>query len=192
MQIQIHARNLTMNDRLQDYVEKKINKLDKYLPQIDDVHIELANEKSHKGGERFIAQLTVRDRRGTILRAEEKRQPDIYAAVDMTVDKMYRLISRYKGKRRRHAGDRFEALEPELAAAESVPVVGEEDETEEIPQIVRRKQLELVPMSEEEAIDQMELLGHDFFVFYNAQNGRVTVLYRREGGGFGLLEPAGE
>jgi len=193
MQIQIHARNLNVNQRLQDYVEKKVNKLDKFLPQINDVHIELANEKLHKGGERFIAQITVRDRRGMILRAEDKRQTDIYAAVDNSVDKMHRLISRYKGKRRRRAGERFEALEPELAASENLPISEDEDEdTAETPQIVRRKQLELVPMSEEEAIDQMELLGHDFFVFYNAQNGRVNVLYRREGGGYGLLEPAGE
>ena len=191
MQIQINARNLSVNPRLQEYVEKKLNKLDRYLPHIAEVHIDLAHEHQRKGGERAIAQLTVRDRRGTILRAEEKRQTDIYAAVDITVDKMYRQISRYKGKRRRHAGDRFEALEPEFAAAESVPVEGQEEETEEIPLIVRRKQIEMVPMSEEEAIDQMELLGHDFFVFYNAENGRVNVLYRREGGGFGLLEPIG-
>jgi putative sigma-54 modulation protein len=101
---------------------------------------------------------------------------------------MYRQISRYKGKRRRRAGNRFETLEPELAAAEAVPI--EQEEAEETAEIVRRKQIELVPMTEEEAIDQMELLGHDFFVFYNANSGAVNVLYRREGGGYGLLEPS--
>src|SRR5260370_38550407 len=119
MQIQIQPRNLTVNDRLPDYVEKKTNKLDKYLPQIDDVHLELANEKSHKGGEHFIAQLTVRDRRGTILRADEKRQADIYVAVDNADDKMHRLIRRYKGKRLRHAGARSDAWESDRAAAKS-------------------------------------------------------------------------
>ncbi len=187
MQIQIHARNLSVNDRIQDYVEKKLSRLDKYLPHISEVRVELAQEHLRRGGERAIAQLTVRNGHGVILRAEDKKQTDIFAAVDMAVDKMYRQISRYKGKRRRHAGERFETLEPDLATAEAVP--GEEDEVEEAGAILRRKEIDLVPMNEEEAIDQMELLGHDFFVFYNADSGRINVLYRREGEGFGLLDP---
>jgi putative sigma-54 modulation protein len=188
MEIQIHARNLTVNDRLHNYVEKKLNRLDRYLPHISEVRLDLAHEHRKKGGDRSIAQLTLRNSRGTILRAEDKSQTDIFASVDVVVDKMYRQISRYKGKRRRRAGDRFETLEPELAAAEAVPI--EPEEVEETAEIVRRKQIEMIPMTEEEAIDQMELLGHDFFVFYNANSGAVNVLYRREGGGYGLLEPS--
>jgi putative sigma-54 modulation protein len=187
MQIQIHARNFTVNQRLQDYVEKKLNKLDRYLPHIAEVQLDLTQEHQRKGGERAVAQLTVRNDRGTILRAEDKKQTDMFAAVDMAVDKMYRQISRYKGKRRRKAGDRFETLEPELAAAEALPT--ETEEAEEPAIILRRKEIELTPMNEEEAIDQMELLAHDFFVFYNADSGTINVLYRREGGGLGLLQP---
>jgi len=190
MEIQIHARNLNVSQRLQDYVEKKLNKLDRYLPHISEVHVELANEHRRKGGDRPVAQLTVRNSKGTILRAEDKSQTDIYASIDTVVAKMYRQISRYKGKRRRRAGDRFEVLEPELAAAEAVPVEVAVEEEEETAEIMRRKQVELVPMSEEEAIDQMELLGHAFFMFYNANSGAINVLYRREDGGYGLLEPA--
>jgi putative sigma-54 modulation protein len=188
MEIQIHSRNLNVTRRLQDYVEKKLNRLDRYLPHISEVHLDLANEHYRKGGDRSIAQLTVRNSRGTILRAEDKSQNDIFAAVDLVVDKMYRQISRYKGKRRRHAGDRFEAAEPELAAAEALPIEGT-GEIEEPAEIVRRKQIAMIPMGEEEAIEQMELLGHDFFVFYNANSGAINVLYRRQGGGYGLLEP---
>ncbi len=173
MQIQIHSRNLTVNERLQDYVEKKLNKLDKYLPHIAEIQVDLSHEHQRRGGERAIAQLTVRN------------EPLI--AVDVAVDKMYRQISRYKGKRRRKAGDRFETLEPELASAEALPI--EAEDTDELVDILRRKEIELTPMNEEEAIDQMELLGHDFFVFYNADSGTINVLYRREGGGFGLLQP---
>ncbi len=187
MQIQIHSRNLTVNERLQDYVEKKLNKLDKYLPHIAEIQVDLSHEHQRRGGERAIAQLTVRNERGTILRSEDKKQADIFAAVDVAVDKMYRQISRYKGKRRRKAGDRFETLEPELASAEALPI--EAEDTDELVDILRRKEIELTPMNEEEAIDQMELLGHDFFVFYNADSGTINVLYRREGGGFGLLQP---
>ncbi|HLY27532.1 MAG TPA: ribosome-associated translation inhibitor RaiA [Aggregatilineales bacterium] len=190
MQIQIHARNLSVSDQIQDYVEKKLSRLDKYLPQISEVRVELAHEHMRKGGERAIAQLTVRNGHGTILRAEDKKQADIFAAVDMAVDKMYRQISRYKGKHRRQGGERFAALEPDLAAAEAVP--GEEEAVEETGGIVRRKQIDLSPMNEEEAIDQMELLGHDFFVFYNAETGKINILYRREGEGFGLLDPSVE
>jgi putative sigma-54 modulation protein len=190
MQIQIHTRNLNVNTRLEDYVQKKINRLEKYLPHIAEIQLDLAQEHQRRGGERAIAQLTLRNERGTILRAEDKRQSDIFAAVDMVIDKMYRQISRYKGKRRRHAGDRFEALEPELAAAEALPDgIESETEEQELQEIVRRKEIDLAPMNEEEAIDQMELLGHDFFVFFNAESGKINVLYRREGGGYGLLQP---
>ena len=190
MQIQIHARNLTIDPRLEEYVTKKLNKLDRYLPHIAEIHVDLTHEQGRNGGERAIAQLTVRNERGMILRAEDKKQNDIFAAVDMAVDKMYRQISRYKGKRRRRAGDRFETLEPELAASEAVPVETDDEDAAEAPGILRRKRIEMVPMREEEAIDQMELLGHDFFMFYNADSGAVNVLYRREGGGYGLLEPS--
>jgi putative sigma-54 modulation protein len=187
MQIQIHSRNLSVTQRLQEYVEKKLGKLDKYLPHIAEIQVDLSQEHQRRGGERAIAQLTVRNDRGTILRSEDKKQTDIFAAVDVAVDKMYRQISRYKGKRRRKAGDRYESLEPELAAAEALPLEAEDDD--DLTDIIRRKEIELTPMSEEEAIDQMELLAHDFFVFYNAESGVVNVLYRREGGGFGLLQP---
>jgi putative sigma-54 modulation protein len=187
MDIQIHARNFHVSERLNEHVEKKLNRLDRYLPHISEIHVELAQEHYKRGGDRAIVQLTVRNSRGVILRAEEKSQNDIFAAVDAVVDKMHRQISRFKGKRRRRAGDRFEVLEPELAATEEAPV--EADEIEDSSEIVRRKQLELTPMGEEEAIEQIELLGHDFFVFYNAENSKVNVLYRREGGGYGLLIP---
>jgi putative sigma-54 modulation protein len=189
MEIQIHAHNITVNDRLQDYVEKKLNKLDTYLPQIAEVKVDLSQEHPRSGAEHAVAQLTVRNQRGTILRAEEKKQADIFVAVDMVVEKMYRQISRYKGKHRRRAGERFAVLEPDLAAASPLPGETEADQADEQVAVVRRKQVDLAPMSEEEAIDQLELLGHNFFIFYNAQNGMINVLYRRDEGGFGLLQP---
>ncbi len=189
MNLEIHAKNLDLNQKLRDYVERKMSRLDRYLPHIATVRIDLATEHRRTIGDRPVAQLTVRNERGTILRAEDKAQPDIYAAVDVVVDKMYRQISRYKGKRKRHAGDRFEQIEPELAAAE-LPPIDDLDEADEAPEtIVRRKQIELTPMNELEAIDQMELLGHTFFMFYNADTSVINVLYRRENGDYGLLEP---
>mgnify|MGYP005842611861 FL=1 len=187
MNLQLHAKNFELGERLRGYAEKKLARLDRYLPSIAQVTLELS-EEHRRSGNQSIAQLTLRDRRGTILRAEERSEADAFAAIDAVIDKMYRQISRYKGKRRRRAGDKFEVLEPELASAE-VPEGFTEDE--EVPaQIVRRKRIEVLPMSEEEAIDQMELLGHDFFMFYNADTRSINVLYRRKQGDLGLLQPA--
>ena len=105
----------------------------------------------------------------------------MFAAIDATVEKMTRQIDRFKGKHwRKRAG------EPEV---EVVPVV-EEIEEEVVPMIARRKTFNLEPMHEEEALEQLILLGHDeFFVFFNIENTRVNVLYRRRDGSYGLIDP---
>jgi len=190
MELKIHARNVDVTPRLQEHVEKKISKLDRYLPNIHEVRVDLAVEKRKAGGEQCIAQLTLRNTRGVILRSEEKKQNDIYAAIDLALDKMYRQIERYKGKRKRRGGGRYSEADAELATVEPVPVTGSDEEEEDLKTaIVRRKQVDLVPMTEEEAIDQMELLGHSFFIFYNAETAKIGVLYRREDGNYGVLVP---
>ena len=188
MQITIHAKNTSVSDRLQDYAEKKLGKLDRYLPNIAKVDLEIAAERNRQGGDRSIAQLTVRHSRGTILRAEDKTQSEPYAAVDMVIAKMYRQISRFKGKRERR-GDRAET-EAEWAGAEPLPEEAElAAEDEGTVGISRRKRIDISPMSEEEAIEQMELLSHDFFVFYNTESKSINVLYRRKEGDYGLIDP---
>lgn len=184
MNLDIQTRNMKVPDRLQEHAEKKLSRLDHYLPHIAQVRLDLSHEHSKLTGEQPVAQLTVRNARGTILRAEVKDQPDFFAAVDIVVDKMYRQIERYKGKQRRHGnyGD-------ELADAEASPIDFEADSDFDPAAIVKRKQIELQPMNEDEAIEQMELLGHTFFVFYNADAGMVNVVYRRNNGGYGLIQP---
>ena len=188
MELKIHARNVDATEGLQEHVEKKVSKLDRYLPNIQEVRVDLAIEKRKQGSDQCIAQLTVRNTRGVILRSEDKKQTDIYAALDVALDKMYRQIERYKGRRKRRGSSRFVEPEAELAEMEPVPVDLDEDDEEKLV-IVRRKQVALIPMSEEEAIDQMELLGHSFFIFYNADTAKIGVLYRREDGNYGVLEP---
>lgn len=188
MDLKIHARNVDVTPQLQEHVEKKVSKLDRYLPNIQEVSVDLAIERRKQGSDQCIAQLTVRNMRGVILRAEEKRQPDVYAALDVALDKMYRQIERYKGRRKRR-GARVPEVQAELASMEPVPLEAPVEEEEEKVAIVRRKTVALTPMSEEEAIDQMELLGHSFFIFYNAETAKIGVLYRREDGNYGVLEP---
>ncbi|OGO19820.1 MAG: ribosomal subunit interface protein [Chloroflexi bacterium RBG_16_48_8] len=179
----INVRNLELNDRLKDYVTNKVAKLDKYLDVLEEAKVDLNYAKSSRSAsDRQVAQLTVRGK-GIVLRAEE-RTDDIFTSVDAVLDKIYRQIERYKGRRWRSRGDGRSAAD---FASEFVPQGAEADELSE--KIVRRKQLPLLPMDEQEAVEQMSLLGHeDFFVFLNVDTNAVNVLYRRLDGSLGLIE----
>jgi putative sigma-54 modulation protein len=181
-QIEITGRNMEVTDRLNDYVVNKVSKLDRYMNNIDEVHIDLAFIKSARSAEdRQVAQVTLRGK-GFILRSEE-RADDIFAALDSALDKMQRRIERYKGKKFRGRGDG-------RSAAEVVPLDHEEEEEFELTTIARRKHFPVSPMDEQEAIEQMILLGHDnFFVFFNSATSMINVLYRRRDGSYGLIEP---
>ena len=183
LEVEIFGRGMEITDRISDYVEKKVSKLDRYLPDIDEARVDLAYVKSARSAaDRQVAQITVRGK-GFVLRSEE-RADDIFAALDTALDKIQRRIARYKGKRNRGRGDG-------RPAAELVMPPFEEEEDEEFePQIVRRKRFLLSPMDELEAIEQMSLLGHEnFFIFYNIETNSVNVLYRRRDGAYGLIEP---
>jgi putative sigma-54 modulation protein len=175
MQLIIKGKNMEVTEWLRKYVEKKMGKLDRFLPSIDEVRVELAVQRTKSAKDRQVAQVTVRSN-GTILRAEE-RTDDIFASVDAVLDKMYRQIARFKGKR----VDRYRGQ------VEAVPL---KEMVEESPRnIVRIKRFRISPMDEEEAVEQMELLGHDFFVFYNPKNENINILYRRDDGDYGLIDP---
>ncbi len=191
MRINIHGKNMQVSNRLEDYGNKKLAKLERYMPNIVEAQLDLRVEKQ-KGKEQPIAQITVRNNRGAVLRAEDKKQDDFFAAIDIVIDKIHKQISRYKGKSNRR----------QKATAEDMWVESEWDTVEDLPldqvddydgqpqtQVIRRKVVALTPMSELEAIDQMELLGHDFFLFYNGEEDTMNVLYRRKDGQYGVLTP---
>ena len=185
MELLIHSHKIELTQRLRNYVEKKTGRLDRYMPNLKEVRVDLSEEGARNANERQVAQVTIRDDRGTILRAEE-RSNDMFAAIDAVVDKLYRQISRYRGKRRRkwHTS----ASVDEFIIGETLPFDEEETESTQ-PQIVRSKRFSVQPMSALEAIDQMDLLGHDFFVFFNAEEEGISVVYRRRDGQYGLLTP---
>jgi putative sigma-54 modulation protein len=177
------ARNMRLTDNTRDYVEKKAAKLERYLQEIEEVRVELSHAKSARSAlDRQVAQITVHGK-GFILRSEE-RADDIHAAFDTALDKIQRQIDRYKGKHYHGRGDGRSAAE---VVEEELPV----DETGELlPLIGRRKKFIVLPMTEDEAVEQMRLLGHDnFFVFFNADQNAIQVLYRRRNGTYGLIEP---
>jgi putative sigma-54 modulation protein len=175
MDIQLNTRKLEVTPRLEEYVEKKVSKLGRYLSDVDRVRVDLATQNTRSANDRQIAQLTMWVR-GTMLRTEE-RAADIFTAIDASVDKMQRQISRYK-KRRQDRWQRAEGAVPEL-----------EEEQAPAGSIVRVKRFEVLPMVPEEAVEQMELLGHQFFVFLNAEEGGINVVYRRRDGDYGLIVP---
>ena len=190
--LHIYGQNVKVTEALEDYAHKKLGRLDRYLPNIADVRLDLVRENSRRGEDLARAQITIRHRRGAILRAEESVQGDFQVALNLAVDKMYRQIERFKGKRRRKGRERFSASVDELNIAEELPeiAVAAGAETEEEENLVtRRKDVIVTAMTEEEAIEQMELLGHTFFLFFNAATGSINLVYRRVTSGYGVLIP---
>ncbi len=183
MKVEMFAKNMEVTDRINEYVNKKVGKLDRFLTDIEDIRVDLSHVKSARSAaDRHVAQLTIHGK-GYILRTEESAS-DLFTAVDASLEKMQRQIERFKGKRSRGRGDG-------TPASEVAPVTDPGVEAEvPAPAIIRRKSFTLVPMNEEEAIEQMALLGHEnFFIFYNADTNAINVLYSRRDGTFGLIEP---
>jgi putative sigma-54 modulation protein len=179
MDVELQARHVELTDKVRAYVDTKVGRLNRYLPDISSTRVDLQRRQTHSQGEVYTAQVTAWVN-GTVLRAEEMNG-DLYAAIDLAAEKMHRQIERYKGKRH----DRWhERSEP---APLSVPI---EDVTEaKGPTISRRKRFPIYAMNEAEALEQFDLLGHDFFIFRNPNTGEMNVLYRRQGGELGLIEP---
>ncbi len=184
--IAIYGKNIEISDRISDYVTAKIGKVDRFLQDIDEIRVDLSHMKNARNAaDRYSSQITIRGK-GYILRTEENAD-DLSAAVDASMDKMSRQIERFKGKRARGRGDG-------MALSQTIPAELDHsidlDKDAEQPVIVRRKKFAVLPMSELEAIDQMQLSAHDnFFVFYNADKAAINILYKRNDGTYGVIEP---
>jgi putative sigma-54 modulation protein len=192
MQLIVQGRHVEVTDWIREYVEKKVGKLERYLPQVAEARVELAHNATRSAQDRYTVQITAWAN-GNILRAEESTG-DIFAAIDATSDKMYRQIRRFKGrrfhsKRRAAANASAEAEMASMILDAEEAREGTDEETEELGNIVRRKEFILEPMSEEDATAQLELLGHDFFVYYDLDVRAINVIYRRRDGQLGLLQP---
>lgn len=174
MELEIITRNLKDMETIESYVNKKIGKLSRYLPSINGGKVEIREEKTRSPQQRFTVQVTLNSK-GTLLRGEE-RGDSVYAAVDAVYEVMSRQIERFKGKRYRKG--RGAPLRPVLV-----------EEAEDAPRVVRVKRFWAKTMTVADAAEQMELLGHDFFLFVNDENKALSVLYRRDDGDYGLIEP---
>lgn len=175
MRIVISGKNISITEALRATVERKLGKFDRYFDDDTEAHVTMSVEKS-----RHIVEVTI-PLNGSILRAEEATD-DMYTSVERVLQKLERQIHKHKTK--------LEKRIKEGAFKYTQPLFDIGTEPEEIqPEVVRIKRFALKPMSVEEAITQMDLLGHDFFVFSNADTNEVNVVYKRKDGGYGLIEP---
>lgn len=184
MNYNIRGERLEVTSALRDYVEKKIGKLERYFdtPPASDVNVKLSVIKDVHSVEVMIP-LT-----GVLLRAEE-RNDDMYACIDLVADKLERQIRKHKTKvnrKFRQDGVRTLFKENFEAAVDRTHMEDNEDELE----LVRTKQFTLKPMDTEEAILQMNMIGHNFFVFSNMDTSEVNVVYKRDDGRYGVIEPS--
>jgi putative sigma-54 modulation protein len=198
MAIHISGNNITIGPDLEAFATRKLDRLHRFLPHISDIWLDLSQKNTRRGDDMIKAQITVRHNRGALLRSEVRVQGEPQIAINLALDKMYQQIMRFKGKRSPKGRERFSATADELSIAEALPVFGEDgveidyaraEEAAQETSVARHKQIELVRMSEQEAIEQMELLAHTFFVFQDDATGSVNVLYRRQDGSYGVLVP---
>ena len=177
MKLQVKGRNLEVTDAIRSYAQEKLGKLDRQLHDPTRVELELMVERNPSIAENQIAEATIWTK-GPILRARESSH-DMKASIDQLVEKLERQVTRYREKRQRKGSRRDGVVANEPPG---IPVEGE-------AVIVKSKQFAVKPMTAEEAVLQLELVGHDFFVFRNADSGEVNVVYRRRDGAYGLIEP---
>ncbi len=180
MDIQIGAKGFELRDNLEEYAREKIGHLQKYQPGIQTARVELAKEKTKSLADQNVVQVTL-SLNGATIRSQE-RAASFQSAVDAATLSLRKQLERFKGRVYRvEQRSRRQMKEPGIAPAPPRAL-----------RITRRKSFAMKPVSPEEAIEEMEALGHDFYFFVNAETNVYNVLYRRRNGGYGLIEPANQ
>lgn len=186
MEMIFRGKHLTLEEEFREYARKKLGRLARYLPRAEHAIVDVRREAKGSGG-RFVVQVTV-NANGTFLRAEE-RANQMEAALDLVSDVLSRQVTRFKQKKLSQSHRRV-GKEGLAAAAES-------EEEPDLPpgaelvsgRVVKRKRFTVKPMTEAEAVEQMELLGHNFFLFRDEDRQELALLYRRRDGDYGLILP---
>ena len=187
MKLVIHGKNIEITDAIREYVHQKIEKGASHFQNITnqvDVHLSVA--RNPRISTKQAAEVTIYAN-GIVIRAEESSE-SLYASIDLVADKIARQLRKYKEKRQDHKTQPIstkEAVAPETVAAD---LIG--DRTPELPEeVVRTKYFSMPPMTLEEAQEQLQLVGHDFYMFHNAETGEINVIYERNHGGYGVIQP---
>ena len=199
MKIDIHAKNLDLNRTSEDYIHKKIGAIGRRLPRMERAKMEVSRTASRAADERFRAQMTLDVGRYT-LRGQDTAST-LFAAVDSVADIVDGQVRRFRGKMRRGSHGRRAAKGFANLRADAPPPMPDDPPSDgadldadgadgdELGAVARTKRFEMSPMSVEDAILQMEMLGHGFFLFYNMDSDEYNVAYRRRDGDYGIIEP---
>ncbi len=187
MKLVIHGKNIEITDAIREYVHHKIEKAVSHFQNITnqvDVHLSVA--RNPRISTKQAAEVTIYAN-GSVIRAEESSE-SLYASIDLVADKIARQLRKYKEKRQDHQTQPIstnEAVAPEIVAAD---LIG--DRIAELPEeVVRTKYFSMPPMTLAEAQEQLQLVGHDFYMFHNAETGEINVIYERNHGGYGVIQP---
>ena len=183
----VQGKHLDVTPALREYAEEKVGKISRYFDQVQEAQVVLSVERRDGMGKAQVVEVTVWGD-GLVLRGEEASQ-DMYASIDLVFDKLRKQIEKYRSKlierRRISESRRKDRLAEAIRAEQRRPDIDPEAETS----IVRTKRFAMKPMTADDAVMQLELLGHDFFVFRNSETMEVNVVYCRDDGKYGLIEP---
>ena len=185
MQVTVKGKDTDVPDKLRALTERKLAKVQRFDDRILSMDVEFSEERNPRVADAHRVEVTLTTKHRLVRARASAADPA--AAVDRVIDRLKRQITKLKGRRvdrTRHA-EGTKALPP----IEQPGTDGEPTETPDSVGIVRFKKIEMKPMSPEEAVDRMDLLEHDFYLFANAETERINLVYRRRGGGFGLIEP---
>ncbi|MCH9010302.1 MAG: ribosome-associated translation inhibitor RaiA [Chloroflexi bacterium] len=192
MDIKIYAKNLDLNAETEEYIHKRFSRLERHLKSISDAKLEISRTAAREQPDRIIAQLTLKTG-GAILRGQEAGL-NLFAAIDAVTDVMDRQIRRYKGKVYRSSKAKKAARIQDALVEAQLPALDEDEEDDEefltdFGKVVRTKRFPMKPMTVDDAVSEMELLSHDFFLFRNMDSNEYNVVYRRHDGDYGIIEP---
>ncbi|WP_436860139.1 ribosome hibernation-promoting factor, HPF/YfiA family [Staphylococcus caeli] len=186
IRFEIHGENLTITDAIRNYIEEKIGKLERYFNDVPNATAHVKVKTYHNSATKIEVTIPLKN---VTLRAEE-RHDDLYAGIDLINSKLERQVRKYKtrvNRRNRNRGEQevFASLPEEN---EAVEIQNEANEPDNEIEIIRAKNFSLKPMDSEEAVLQMDLLGHDFFIFTDRETDGTSIVYKRKDGKYGLIE----
>lgn len=186
MKLVIHGKNIEITDAIREYVHQKIEKAVNHFQNItNEVDVHLSVAKNPRISPKQAAEVTIYANKN-VIRAEESSE-SLYASIDLVADKIARQLRKYKERlqnKKTHA-----AIEETIVEAPVVPdLIG--DRTPELPsEVVRTKYFAMPPMTMAEALEQLQMVGHDFYMFHNSETGEINVIYERNHGGYGIIQP---
>ncbi|MDZ8186340.1 MAG: ribosome-associated translation inhibitor RaiA [Nostoc sp. ChiSLP02] len=186
MKLVIHGKNIEITDAIREYVHQKIEKAVNHFQNItNEVDVHLSVARNPRINPRQAAEVTIYAN-GSVIRAEESSE-NLYASIDLVADKIARQLRKYKERRQ---DQKTQAQPTEEVVTESVVTDLIGDRTPELPnEVVRTKYFSMPPMTLAEALEQLQLVGHDFYMFRNIETGEINVIYERNHGGYGVIQP---